>query len=230
MKTNSSTTTIGIDLGDKRHSVCVLDAAGKVSAEATISNTREAMARLSKKHPGALVVMEVGMQSPWISRFFSGLGHRVLLANPRKVRATAETFPGMLVLRLAREEDGIGPLPPSFRYVFGTLARCTYRALRPELHFHSYPHGLMKPTVPLSLSLPQPDVERAWQLFGECATGEMENLIHLLDTLAAPTSLQQQEFWAGELDNLLKYGDRFPSMTRRGDEPIEPFGHVGASH
>ena len=47
-------------------SVCVLDAGGKVSAETTIANTREAMARFSKKHPGALVVMEVGMQSPWI--------------------------------------------------------------------------------------------------------------------------------------------------------------------
>jgi transposase len=42
---------------------------------------------LSRRNPGALMVMEVGMQSPWISRFMSDLGHRVLVANPRKVRA-----------------------------------------------------------------------------------------------------------------------------------------------
>jgi hypothetical protein len=64
MKTNSSTTTIGIDLGDRKHTICVLGADGKILEESTVSNTREAMARLSKKHPGALVVMEVGMQSP----------------------------------------------------------------------------------------------------------------------------------------------------------------------
>ena len=31
--------------------------------------------------------MEVGSHSPWISRFFQGLGHEVLVANPRKMRA-----------------------------------------------------------------------------------------------------------------------------------------------
>lgn len=31
--------------------------------------------------------MEVGMHSPWTSRFLESLGHRVLVANPRKVRA-----------------------------------------------------------------------------------------------------------------------------------------------
>ncbi|GAA5484455.1 IS110 family transposase [Haloferula sargassicola] len=87
MKTNSSTTTIGIDLGDRKHSICVLAVDGEILAETTLTNTREAMSRFSKKYPGALVVMEVGMQSPWISRFFTDLGHRVLVANPRKVRA-----------------------------------------------------------------------------------------------------------------------------------------------
>ena len=31
--------------------------------------------------------MEVGSHSPWISRFFQGLGHEVLVANQRKMRA-----------------------------------------------------------------------------------------------------------------------------------------------
>ena len=113
MKTKSSTTTIGVDLGDKKHSICVLDASGKVLSESTITNTRESMARLSRKHPGALIVMEVGMQSPWISRFFSELGHRVLVANPRKVRAIyqndrkCDRKDALMLAKLARADESL---------------------------------------------------------------------------------------------------------------------------
>ena len=31
--------------------------------------------------------MEAGMQSPWVSRFLSNQGLKVIVANPRKVRA-----------------------------------------------------------------------------------------------------------------------------------------------
>ena len=87
MKTSSSVRTVGIDLGDRKHSVCVLDSKGGILKEESITNTRASLAALSKRHPGAVVVMEVGLHSPWISRFFQGLGHRVLVANPRKLRA-----------------------------------------------------------------------------------------------------------------------------------------------
>jgi transposase len=87
MKNTSSTRTIGLDLGDRKHAVCVLGAKGEVLKQEAITNTRPSLAALSKRHPGALIVMEVGMQSPWISRFLSDLGHRILVANPRKVRA-----------------------------------------------------------------------------------------------------------------------------------------------
>lgn len=88
MKTKtSSTRTIEIDLGDRKHAVCVLDAEGGIVTEQTIANTRESLTKLSAEHPGALVVIEVGMNSPWISRFLEALGHRVLVANPRKLRA-----------------------------------------------------------------------------------------------------------------------------------------------
>lgn len=83
----SSSTTIGIDLGDKKHAICVLDAQGKPIDERKITNRRESLRRLSQKYPAALMVMEVGSHSPWMSRFLTGLGHRVLVANPRKVRA-----------------------------------------------------------------------------------------------------------------------------------------------
>ena len=86
MKT-SSTTTIGIDLGDHKHTICVLGSRGQVLKAETIANSRESLNALSRRHPRALIVMEVGMHSPWTSRWFQSLGHRVLVANPRKVRA-----------------------------------------------------------------------------------------------------------------------------------------------
>lgn len=87
MKTKSSAITIGIDLGDRKHAVCVLDAKGDILKQEIINNNRGSLAALSRRYPGALMVMEVGMHSPWTSRFLKDLGHRVLVANPRKVRA-----------------------------------------------------------------------------------------------------------------------------------------------
>lgn len=87
MKPRTNQTTVGIDLGDRKHAVCVLNHKGEILREETITNTRESLRALSKRQPGALMVMEVGMHSPWISRFLLELGHRVLVATPRKVAA-----------------------------------------------------------------------------------------------------------------------------------------------
>ncbi|MES2707523.1 MAG: IS110 family transposase [Verrucomicrobiota bacterium] len=87
MKSSSCGLTIGLDLGDKKHSCCVLDAQGKVLKKETIANERPALKKLAADWPEALIVMEAGTHSPWISRFFKDPGHRVLVANPRRVRA-----------------------------------------------------------------------------------------------------------------------------------------------
>lgn len=111
MKTKTSTRTIGIDLGDRKHAVCVLDAKGEIITEQSITNTRESLAQFSARHPGALVVMEVGMNSPWVSRFFEALGHRVLVANARKLRAIyqndrkSDRRDAEMLARLARSDE-----------------------------------------------------------------------------------------------------------------------------
>jgi len=113
MKPKTSTRTIGLDLGDRKHAVCVLGANGTIFKEETIANTRSSLAALSRRHPGALVVMEVGMQSPWISRFFTALGHRVLVANPRKVRAIyqndrkSDRNDAVMLAKLARADESL---------------------------------------------------------------------------------------------------------------------------
>jgi len=55
--------------------------------------------------------MEVGKHSPWISRFFTDLGHRVLVTNPRKVHAIyqndrkSDRNDAVMLARLARADE-----------------------------------------------------------------------------------------------------------------------------
>lgn len=84
---SSNNATIGIDLGDRRHAVCVLSAGGEILAEEMITNTRECLCAFAQRHPGAVFVMGTGTHSPWVSRLLESLGHTVHVANVRKVRA-----------------------------------------------------------------------------------------------------------------------------------------------
>ena len=68
----------------------------------------------------------------------------------------AEASDGVLHLELKREEDGFGPLPSAFRFIYGSLVRCLYRLNFPELCVSKYPHGIMDIRVPLELSLALP--------------------------------------------------------------------------
>ena len=79
-------TTIGMDLGDKKHEVCILDADGKVILRRQITNTKESVKKFFKVYKGVLVVMEAGTHSPWISRMLEELGCEVLVGNARKLR------------------------------------------------------------------------------------------------------------------------------------------------
>lgn len=45
--------TLGLDLGDRGHHVCVLEAAGQVVREAALPNTRPALAKLLAEFPPA---------------------------------------------------------------------------------------------------------------------------------------------------------------------------------
>ena len=62
-------------------------ASGEIVDERSITQSRENLRRHSQKYPGATMAMEVGAHSPWTSCFLEVLGHEVLVANPRKMRA-----------------------------------------------------------------------------------------------------------------------------------------------
>lgn len=78
--------TIGMDLGDKNHEVCVLDKRGQVQERKQITNTRDSVRKFFVEYKGATVVMEAGTHSPWISRLLEELGCEVLVGNARKLR------------------------------------------------------------------------------------------------------------------------------------------------
>lgn len=82
----SDTITIGMDLGDKNHIAVVFDAAGNELDVAKVTNTKASIGRYFERYKGAMVAMEAGTHSPWISRLLEQMGCRVCVGNPRKLR------------------------------------------------------------------------------------------------------------------------------------------------
>ena len=91
MTHTKNTNTIGIDLGDKAHETCTLNAEGEIIERSSVLNNRETLITFSKANRGATLIMEAGCHSPWISRLFTRQGHKVIVANPRKLRAIYES-------------------------------------------------------------------------------------------------------------------------------------------
>jgi transposase len=110
--------TLGLDLGDRQHHVCVLDAAGQIVREGALVNTRPALAKLMAEFPRATVAIEAGTHSPWISRFLQEHGATVLVANPRKLHAISrnerkcDQRDAQMLARLARVDPALlHPIP-----------------------------------------------------------------------------------------------------------------------
>ncbi len=83
--------TIGIDLGDRRSEVCVLDAGGDVRRRFSVATTATSLHKVLAGIPPSRIVIEVGTHSPWVSRLVEALGHEGIVANPRRVRSIAHS-------------------------------------------------------------------------------------------------------------------------------------------
>ena len=79
--------TVGMDMGDKKHSVCVLDAEGEVQSRDSVTNTGKAIRKYFKDFEPCRIALEAGTHSAWVSRILEEMGHEVLVGNPRKLRA-----------------------------------------------------------------------------------------------------------------------------------------------
>lgn len=78
--------TLGLDLGDLKCDLCLLDESGLVIGQKRVRTTREDLRKVLEGLGPCRVVMEVGTHSPWISRLAQSLGNEVIVANPRKVQ------------------------------------------------------------------------------------------------------------------------------------------------
>src|SRR5437016_12024732 len=106
-------TTIGLDLGDRWHRFCVLGEKGEVLEEGSVGNNRAALSKLGGRYPEALVVMEAGCHSPWVSRHLEQAGWEVVVSNPRKTRAIyqherkSDQRDALMLARIARMEPAL---------------------------------------------------------------------------------------------------------------------------
>ena len=106
--TKTLNTVIGIDLGDIQHAVCVTDKHGKILKEFDLPNRRDSLMELAAEYPSALIALEVGTHSPWISRLLDDCGSEVLVGNARKLRAIytndrkCDRFDAQMLAKLAR--------------------------------------------------------------------------------------------------------------------------------
>ena len=83
--------TIGMDLGDKESSVCVLGADGEIRHQDRVRTTEPALQAAFSRVEPSLIVIEVGTHSPWVSRLLRELGHRVIVANPRRLKLISQS-------------------------------------------------------------------------------------------------------------------------------------------
>jgi hypothetical protein len=74
--------TIGVDLGDKRSHICVLDTEGQVASECTITTGPSAFRKYFVAIPSALVVIEVGPHSRWETLWLPAWDTRCWLPMP----------------------------------------------------------------------------------------------------------------------------------------------------
>jgi transposase len=113
MKQRQFSTIIGVDLGDKKHHVCVIGKDGEILVEQVIANTPSQLQQLAAQYPGALVAIEVGGHSPWVSRLLEEHGCRCVVANARKLRAIytnerkCDRVDARMLAKLARADVGL---------------------------------------------------------------------------------------------------------------------------
>jgi transposase len=83
--------TIGIDLGDVWSHYCTLNEDGEVVDRGRFRTSPKAIEKWFTDLPPARVAMEAGTHSIWISEQLQELGHEVIVANVRELRAISHS-------------------------------------------------------------------------------------------------------------------------------------------
>jgi transposase len=83
--------TIGIDLGDVWSHYCTLNQDGEVVDRGRFRTTPASVDKWFTDLPRTRIAMEAGTHSIWISEQLQELGHEVLVANARELRAISHS-------------------------------------------------------------------------------------------------------------------------------------------
>lgn len=81
-----ATDYIGLDLSDKTATYVVLSADGQVVEDGKLRLSQVGLQRALGARPPAQIAIEVGSNSPWVSRTLTDMGYDVTVANPRQVK------------------------------------------------------------------------------------------------------------------------------------------------
>jgi transposase len=105
--------TIGIDLGDVWSHYCTLNEDGEVVDRGRFRTTLSGVGKWFTDVPRARVAMETGTHSIWVSEQLRELGHEVIVANVRELRAIShsnrksDTVDAEKIARFARVDPEI---------------------------------------------------------------------------------------------------------------------------
>lgn len=91
MKMKDVITTIGIDMGDKKNTICAVNAKGDVLKKETQPNTPQFARKYYGSIPPCRIVLEAGTHSMWFSEILKECGHNVIVVNPRTTRIIWQT-------------------------------------------------------------------------------------------------------------------------------------------
>src|ERR1035438_10418690 len=83
LRPNLDRLTVGVDLGDQWSNYCILGLGGETLAEGQFRTRRQEVGEFFGGPATSRVVFEVGTHSAWAREVVVGLGHEVLVANPR---------------------------------------------------------------------------------------------------------------------------------------------------
>lgn len=81
---------VGLDLGDTYSRYCALDAEGEVLSEGRIRTTEKGLRGHFERLGPCLAAIETGTHTWWIAKLLAELGHEVVVANARRVRAISQ--------------------------------------------------------------------------------------------------------------------------------------------
>lgn len=82
-----ATDTYGLDLGDRFTFFHRIDSLGGTKRRGRIPSTQRGFEKAFSELPAARMIIETGTHSPWVESLLREMGHEVVVANPRKVRA-----------------------------------------------------------------------------------------------------------------------------------------------